>query len=386
MMSLMPFKILLILTLLIYPHASAGNQCESLFSVKKTSKITEIPSSAKKISHIQDIEWLKEKLFKDGEMDKLKKSDALRDHNEFLSQILYETVKILEHDFYQKDSELKKIEGASFYLQTIVQNIRLHQTEHKVTHDYYIRINRSISKFIALKNFESYTGNELIKKMSAAKGPSLFQNLKQNLEQDLIAFDVLSEGYKEAGLQLFPLFADLTPKDFIDLGVEFAPLGMTLNARSTFDGREGRDAHYYFIHDLLHTEDLVAAWGRLSPADRAKYLKFEKFLSSPGLRLTHDETVLLYAYVFNRRHENVSFENMLKEFYGERAGLIKKGHEKEVAEVYEDLANPLKNTLYYFRLTSQEYLEILNSALSKTSTQFEEFRIEEFLASKAKTE
>ncbi|MES2768473.1 MAG: hypothetical protein V4596_04940 [Bdellovibrionota bacterium] len=374
------------MTFLIYPHAFAGNQCESLFSTKSSSKITEKPSATKRISHIQNIEWLKKKLFKDGEMEKLKKSDALRDHNEFLSNMLSETIKILKRDFHQKDSELKKIEGASFYLEAILQNISLHQAEHKVTHDYYIRINYAISKFIALKNSESFIGNALIKKISAQKGSTVPQKIKQNFEEDLIAYRFLFEGYKEEGLQLFPLFADLTPKDFIDLGVELVPLGMTLNARSTFDGRGGRDAHDYFIHDLLHAQELLAAWSRLSPADRARYVKFEKFLSSPGLKLTHDETVLLYAYVFKRRHEKVTLEEMLKEFYGERAGLIKKGHEKEISEVYEDLANPLKNTQYDIILTKQEYLEILNSALSKTSTQFEEFRIEEFLASKAKTE
>jgi hypothetical protein len=374
MRSQKPFKIFIMLVFLAYlPSAFAGPQCARLFDVI-LSKISEVPPATKTISKIQDAKWIKKRLFDGGEFEKLKKSDLSNDHNEFLSELLEETTKMLVHDYYETPSELRDIVGAEYFLKLITKDIQNHVLNRHVTHDYFVKINYTIANLIALKNnrhddFSKWESriervDEKMFYVYTDRVDKYFAQLSSTLPDGELSGSLNS--YKKDNMYLLPTFAELTQKDFQELGVEIVPLGMTLAAKSNFDNLTEETALELFIHDLAHGSRIKRHWGSLGTENQKKYLELEKFLSSQKLKLNQEEHLALVIYFFQIIHEQAKFKSVLRYFSNSPTEFILS--EESVSAAYKDLTT---NPQYRSKVSKEEFTEILISGFKKAISQYQ---------------
>lgn len=350
--------------------ALASNQCGSLFQKKAQPRIIEIPSKEVRISPIQNIEWLKRMLIKNGELEKLKKSDLFNDHNEFLSEILFETVKILDHDFYKNNSELKYMVGARTLHKTIIGDIGIHRAYRKVTHEYFVQINYAISKFVSLKNIDGLRLETLKAEIELAKNQTKFNEILENLKKEKEINLNLKQLSSERML-LFPTFADLKMKDFLELGIEIVPVGMSMKAEISYDNIKDDHANSYFMHDVFHGQIIMVGWEFMNRVERAKFLKIQRFLKSKSSNLTYEEQFMLDAYVFEKIHEYGLMSGIVSQFYGlEKFRKDGASNLRMITQVYNKLMDH-NNYHYEVGLSRDEYRKTLESALKITIADFQ---------------
>jgi hypothetical protein len=373
------------MALLVAPlsQAFATNTCEELFEKNLSHKITRIQSSQPINSRIQTAEWIKKVLIKDGGLEKLKKSDLKKDHNELFSDMLQETVKLLLQDFFQKNSKLKDVVGAEIFLKTIVDDISAHRGNHTVTYEYFFKINYAISKLISLKHQQhlakSYQGREfqlwrdMLENATekelplyAYKIPEYFQEL-MNDKTYQSKLDKLSH----EGIYFLPTFADLTMQDIIDLGIEIAPLGMTLNENSHYDGLMNVNAFEYFNHDISHAEILGSIWSLLSLDEKTKFLKIQKFLSSENLQLDPDQKIVLSTVLFEKIHELPVLGAVVLDFYQPPKAPSSFVEQNLIKKTFSKLNDPLYNRQFSLSMGREEYLETFKAAQTKAINQFQ---------------
>src|SRR5690606_1838371 len=224
--------------------------------------------------NIKSINWLTESLNR-GELFRLRLSDPYKDHSPFLAEILRETSLLVKEDF-ERSSEYLAVPHAEKFLNTILQDISNARAENRVTQEFFTKVNAAIAALVSFKNTDKDGGKYLA--LELAKRPQADEAIQAYYHNVTIkagmSFKILNDG----GFVPFPTFVELNMKDFLRLGTGVAPLAMTLNAKSNYDGVRGESASALFSHDISHALLMHIKLIHLSPSERVRFGRINRFL------------------------------------------------------------------------------------------------------------
>lgn len=287
--------------------------------------------------NIKSIDWLTTSL-KSGELFRLRLSDPYKDHSQFLSNILRETSHIVKEDF-KKSPEFQTIPHAEKFLNIILSDISIAQIEGRVTHEFFVKSNAAIAALMSFKNPKD-AGKNIVQETSV-----------QNYYDDVtlkasMSFRIMIDG----GFVPFPTFVELTMRDFLRLGMNVAPLGMTLNAKSNYDGVRGETASALFAHDISHALLMHIRLVHLTPSERTQLGRINHFLmkESSYSHLTPQERVVVEGFFFNVIHEDAGIKQLLNGFTQRNYYLIHR-------DIYSQQLGAENSTVYrsYDRLSDK---------------------------------
>lgn len=351
------FKILMLTLVLGFTqNTHAQSQCWRIFD-QIQSRVVE-NSEGKVDSRIQNIKWIKKRLFEDGELAKLKTQDKKTVHNEFLSELLYETVKLMFQNFNR--SGLDKIEGAGRLFGVIVEDIKVHRTNKKVTYDYFLRINSAIVRLWSSANQKTTNGRQTRNDLKNGDPVEVLIDYKKQTGY------LSSKDFVE-----LPLLVPLKMQDFLELGVEVAPLGVSFKTEGFIHGVVS-DTAYLYNHDKLHIGIFFRRWERLKAAEKHYYKKISDFFKIPPKDLTYEEEVLSRVALFTYTHELYYLPQFVKLFNSKDYNWKESEEYKGVLErAYNDVTNKEQDSeIRINNMTREEYDAITTRGL--------EIRIKEY--------
>ncbi len=370
----MRFVVVLALSLsLLLSSASWGAPaCGGLFD--RLTRALSTPSSSSNIinTNIRSVDWLVNAL-NSGERARLRTLDPFKDHNEFLSKMLTEAASLLKEDYARPESELLLVPHAEKLQDVILQDILRAQNEKAVTLEFYTKANAAIADLISLKN--NSQGD--VSNFNAAMARS--QNVEEAVRtQYMQSQDKVDRSFRmllNSGLTPLPVFAELKMRDFLYLGMEIAPLGMTLNAKTSYDGVRDDTASALFMHDISHALVIHIRKVGLTPNELVELEKINRFLKDDRSysHLTQSERRTVESYLFNVIHEDANVRQLIrgfsqKDFYRTSIGIYSTrlvDPESTVYRSYDRLNDKEVNFEYDLNMPYSMYAIQVRDAVSK---------------------
>ena len=379
------FKILIVLLVfLIGRTAFSKGYCEPLFSdssLRKNLVPTYRLGDQRELQQfkIKSITWLKQKLINEGELVRLRDQDPKTEHSVFLSEMLVETVSLLRQEFYGGHSILKRIDGAQYFYEAIVSDAQSQIFAKKVTQEYFFQINYTISHLMALKNKKSDNGRlkiflMMVENARATGGEhavrrvnyEYFESLK-NDKSILSDFEII----REAGIVPLPTFAEISVRNFMELGIEVLPVGMTSKSRITYDGFKNENANSFFIHDIFHGKEIHRGWVSLTSYEKVRFLIIQEFLKKTHPGLTKEENQFSTAFLFEKIHNHGRLKDVVDFFYEQQIRRVNiEKYNITAIDTYRNLTNPAYNPSGALKISKPEFDKILRSALEKLTEKF----------------